>query len=81
MLLHVYFFVLLSGGEQRLVALAYHLFTNQDFYGFEDGKRYNNSPFEVFSGADEVGYQLIKKVIHRRLQVYSFVLIIVFRNT
>ena len=60
---------------------VYHLFTNQDFYGFEDGKRYNISPFEVFSGVDEVGYQLIKKVIHRRLQVYSFVLIIVFRNT
>ncbi|MDC0783094.1 hypothetical protein ABQE02_14300 [Enterococcus innesii] len=79
--MHVYFFVLLSGGEQRLVALAYHLFTNQDFYGFEDGKRYNNSPLEVFSGVDEAGYQLIKKVIYRRLQFYSLVLIIVFRNT
>ncbi|ATF71858.1 MAG TPA: hypothetical protein DCE83_00365 [Enterococcus sp.] len=79
--MHVYFFVLLSGGEQRLVALAYHLFTNQDFYGFEDGKRYNNSLLEVFSGVDEAGYQLIKKVIYRRLQFYSLVLIIVFRNT
>ncbi|MUN75408.1 hypothetical protein EQ870_15870 [Enterococcus casseliflavus] len=69
-LLHVYFFVLLSGGEQRLVALAYHLFTNQDFYGFEDGKRYNNSPFEVFSGVDEVGYQLAKNAIDIRLQFY-----------
>ncbi|MFB8725894.1 hypothetical protein [Enterococcus casseliflavus] len=55
-----------------MVALAYHLFTNQDFYGFEDGKRYNISPSEVFSGVDEAGYQLIKKVIHRRLQFYSF---------
>lgn len=81
MLLHVYFFVLLIGGAQRLVALAYHLFTNQDFYGFEDGKKYNISPLEVFSGIDEAGYQLIKKVIHRRLQVYSLILIIVFRNT
>ena len=51
-----------------MVALAYHLFTNQDFYGFEDGKRYNISPLEVFSGVDEAGYQLIKKVIYRRLQ-------------
>ncbi|RXA61273.1 hypothetical protein EQ871_13410 [Enterococcus casseliflavus] len=69
-LLHVYFFVLLSGGEQRLVALAYHLFTNQDFYGFEDGKRYNNSPLEVFSGVDEAGYQLAKNAIDIRLQFY-----------
>ncbi|WP_223273126.1 DUF6075 family protein [Enterococcus sp. OL5] len=38
----------LSGGEQRLVALAYNLFTNQDFYEFENGKRYNISPLEVF---------------------------------
>ncbi|WP_422698335.1 hypothetical protein [Enterococcus casseliflavus] len=68
--MHVYFFVLLSGGEQRLVALAYHLFTNQDFYGFEDGKRYNNSPLEVFSGVDEAGYQLAKNAIDIRLQFY-----------
>ena len=64
-----------------MVALAYHLFTNQDFYGFEDGKRYNNSLLEVFSGVDEAGYQLIKKVIYRRLQKYSIVKIIDFRNT
>ncbi|WP_430616180.1 hypothetical protein IGI71_000705 [Enterococcus sp. DIV1279b] len=47
----------LSGGEQRLVALAYNLFTNQDFYEFENGKRYNISPLEVFSGVDEAGQE------------------------
>ena len=55
----VWFDGTLSGGEQRLVALAYNLFTNQDFYEFEDGKRYNISPLEVFSGVDEAGYQLL----------------------
>ncbi len=40
----VWFDGTLSGGEQPLVALAYNLFTNQDSYEFEDGKRYNVSP-------------------------------------
>lgn len=39
---------ILSGGEQRLVALAYNFFTNQDFYEFENGKRYNISPLLLF---------------------------------
>lgn len=60
----------LSGGEQRLVALAYNLFTNQDFYEFENGKRYNISPLEIFSGVDEAGYQLAKNAIDVRLQFY-----------
>ena len=38
----------LSGGEQRLLALAYILFTNQDFYEFENGKKYYISPLENF---------------------------------
>ena len=58
----------LSGGEQRLIVLAYNLFTNQDFYEFEDGKRYNISPLEIFSGVDEAGYQLAKNAIDIRLQ-------------
>ncbi|EJF48385.1 hypothetical protein IGJ01_003276 [Enterococcus sp. AZ089] len=48
------------------------LFTNQDFYGIEDSKRYNIVPLEIFSGVDEVSYQLIKKVIPNSLQFYSF---------
>lgn len=64
----VWFDGTLSGGEQRLVALAYNLFTNQDFYEFEDGKRYNISPFEIFSGVDEAGYQLAKNAIDIRLK-------------
>lgn len=66
----VWFDGTLSGGEQRLVALAYNLFTNQYFYEFEDGKRYNISPLEVFSGVDEVGYQLAKNAIDVRLQYF-----------
>lgn len=58
----------LSGEKQRLVALAYNLFSNQVFYEFEDGKRYNISPLEVFSGVDEAGYQLAKNAIDIRLQ-------------
>lgn len=57
-----------SGGEQRLLALAYNLFTNQDFYEFEDGRIYNISPLEIFSGVDEAGYKLAKNAIDVRLK-------------
>ena len=57
----------LSDGEQRLLALAYNLFTNQDFYEFESGKKYNISPLEIFSGIDETGYILAKNAIDMRL--------------
>ncbi|MFS1038558.1 DUF6075 family protein [Enterococcus casseliflavus] len=57
----------LSGGEQRLLALAYNLFTNQDFYEFDNGKKYYISPLEIFSGVDEAGYNLAKNAIAVRL--------------
>ncbi|WP_368264470.1 DUF6075 family protein [Enterococcus innesii] len=60
----------LSGGEQRLIALAYNLFTNQDFYEFDDGKRYYISPLEIFSGVDEMSYKLAKNAIDVRLKFY-----------
>ncbi len=60
----------LSGGEQRLVALAYNLFTSQDFYEFEDGKRYNFSPLEIFGGGDETACRLAKNAIDVRLQYF-----------
>lgn len=60
----------LSGGEQRLLALAYNLFTNQDFYEFENGKKYYISPLEIFSGIDEAGYKLAKNAIDMRLNFY-----------
>ncbi|MFR0814167.1 MAG: DUF6075 family protein [Enterococcus casseliflavus] len=59
----------LSGGEQRLLALAYNLFTNQDFYKFENGKKYYISPLDIFSGIDETGYTLAKNAIDMRLQL------------
>ncbi|MBV6372597.1 hypothetical protein IGJ74_000813 [Enterococcus sp. AZ009] len=58
----------LSGGEQKLLALAYNLFTNQDFYEFESGKKYYISPLEIFSGVDETGYKLAKNAIDVRLK-------------
>ncbi|MCC4044813.1 DUF6075 family protein [Enterococcus gallinarum] len=58
----------LSGGEQRLIALAYNLFTNQNFYEFDDGKRYYISPLEIFSGVDEMSYKLAKNAIDVRLK-------------
>lgn len=60
----------LSGGEQRLIALGYNLFTNMGFYEFENGERYNISPLEIFSGVDEAGYQLAKNAIDMRLNFY-----------
>lgn len=66
----VWFSGTLSGGEQRLIALAYNLFTNMDFYEFEDGKKYYISPLEIFSGVDEVGYKLAKNAIDVRLNFY-----------
>lgn len=60
----------LSGGEQKLLALAYNLFTNQDFYEFESGKKYYISPLEIFSGVDETGYKLAKNAIDVRLNFY-----------
>ena len=66
----VWFSGTLSGGEQRLIALAYNLFTNMDFYEFEDGKKYYISPLEIFSGVDEVGYKLAKNAIDVRLAFY-----------
>lgn len=60
----------LSGGEQRLLGLAYNLFTNQDYYEFENGKRYYISPLDVFFGVDKAGYQLAKNAIDVRLQSY-----------
>ena len=57
----------LLGGEQRLLALAYNLFTNQDFYEFDNGKKYYISPLEIFSGVDEAGYNLAKNAIAVRL--------------
>ncbi|MBF0725190.1 DUF6075 family protein [Enterococcus gallinarum] len=66
----VWFSGTLSGGEQRLIALAYNLFTNMDFYEFEDGKKYYISPLEIFSGVDEVGYKLAKNAIDVRLKFY-----------
>lgn len=66
----VWFSGTLSGGEQRLIALAYNLFTNMDFYEFEDGKKYYISPLEIFSGVDEVGYKLAKNAIDVRLMFY-----------
>lgn len=60
----------LSGGEQRLIALGYNLFTNMGFYEFENGERYNISPLEIFSGVDEAGYQLAKNAIDVRLKFY-----------
>lgn len=58
----------LSGGEQKLLALAYNLFTNQDFYEFESGEKYYISPLEIFSGVDETGYKLAKNAIDVRLK-------------
>lgn len=58
----------LSGGEQRLLALAYNLFTNQDFYEYENGRRYNISPLEIFSGIDPTSYELAKNAIDVRLK-------------
>jgi hypothetical protein len=60
----------LSGGEQRLLALAYNLFTNQDFYKLASGKKYYISPLEIFSGIDETGYTLAKNAIDVRLNFY-----------
>ncbi|OTO09008.1 hypothetical protein A5882_003687 [Enterococcus sp. 4E1_DIV0656] len=60
----------LSGGEQRLLALAYNLFTNQDFYEFANGKKYYISPLEIFSGIDESGYKLAKNAMDVRLNFF-----------
>lgn len=57
-----------SGGEQRLLAMAYNLFTNQDFYEFEDGRKYYISPLEIFSGVDNKGYKLAMNAIYVRTQ-------------
>jgi len=59
-----------SGGEQRLLGLAYNLFTNQDFYEFENEKKYYISPLDIFSGIDESGYKLAKNAIDVRLNYY-----------
>lgn len=60
----------LSGTKQRLVALAYNLFTENDYYEFKSGNRYHISPLEIFSGVDEIGYQLARNAIGVRLQFY-----------
>lgn len=48
----------LSGGEDRLLALAYNLFTHMDYYELEDGRKKYISPLEVFSGLDEYNFTL-----------------------
>jgi len=61
---------LLNTAILTLLALAYNLFTNQDFYEFENGKKYYISPLEIFSGIDESGYKLAKNAIDIRLNFY-----------
>lgn len=57
-----------SSGEQRLLGLAYNLFTNLNYYEFEDSKKYYISPLEIFSGIDQHNYKLAKNAIDVRLQ-------------
>lgn len=57
-----------SGGEQRLLALAFNLFTDIDYFEFDNGDRYYISPLYVFSGLDEKNYLLAKNAIDVRLE-------------
>jgi hypothetical protein len=57
-----------SGGEQRLLLLAYNLFTNQDYYEQDDNEQLYISPLDIFSGLDEQGYELAKNAIDVRLK-------------
>ncbi|MGM9904419.1 MAG: DUF6075 family protein [Enterococcus sp.] len=57
----------LSGGDTRLLALAFNLFITLDYYELEDGKRYYISPLEIFTGIDERGYKLAKNALDVRL--------------
>ncbi|ETU23626.1 hypothetical protein P012_02975 [Enterococcus faecalis EnGen0412] len=59
-----------SGGEQRLLGLGYNLFTNQDFYEYENDEKYFLSPLDIFSGLDIEGYQLAKNALDMRLNRY-----------
>ena len=59
----------LSGGETRLLALAFNLFTTLDYYEFEDGTRYNISPLQVFSGLDSYSYILAKNALDVKSQI------------
>lgn len=52
-----------SGGEQRLLLLAFNLFTNQDCY-----EQLSISPLDIFSGLDEQCYELAKNAIDVRLK-------------
>ncbi|MFJ3330064.1 MULTISPECIES: DUF6075 family protein [Enterococcus] len=38
----------LCGGDKRLLALGYNLYTYQDFHEFDNGKKYYVSPLEIF---------------------------------
>jgi hypothetical protein len=57
-----------SGGEQRLLLLAYNLFTNQDYYEQDSDEQLPISPLDIFSGLDEQGYALAKNAIDVRLK-------------
>lgn len=63
-----------SGGEQRLLALAFNLFTDRDYFEFDNGDRYYISPFYTFSGLDERNYLLAKNAIDVRLKSTKFLL-------
>lgn len=57
-----------SDGEQRLLGLSYNLFTNRDFFEFDNGDKYFISSLDIFSGLDQYSYELAKNAIDIRLK-------------
>ncbi|WP_461199299.1 DUF6075 family protein [Enterococcus sp. N249-2] len=59
-----------SGGEQKLLSLAFNFYTNMDYYEDEEGNTYYISPLDVFSNLDKDMYTLAKNAIDVRLGKY-----------
>lgn len=57
-----------SSGEEKLLALAYNLFTNRDYFEFDDRTILYISPLDIFSSLDDYNYQLAKNAIDVRLK-------------
>ncbi|MGC3362395.1 MULTISPECIES: DUF6075 family protein [Enterococcus] len=58
-----------SGGEQRLLQLAFNLFTNLPYYLTEGDQKEYISPLEIFAGLDDYHYRLAKNALDVRLRV------------
>ena len=62
----------LSGGEERLLLLAYVLFTNLSFYESVGGANENISIIDIFSVLDDRSYKLAKNALDVRFNKMSF---------